>query len=76
MIKIIQRLKRANGQIEGLIRLIENNEDCEKTIIQFQAAKAALDKAFSEMLNEQLEGCLKTKKQDDIKKILNLISKK
>lgn len=76
MNKIVQRLKRANGQINGLIKLIESNEDCGKTIIQFQAAKAAVDKAFSELLNEKLESCLKKKDHEDLKTILNLISKK
>ena len=40
---VILRLKRVAGQIEGLTRMIEREEECSQIITQFQAAKAALD---------------------------------
>lgn len=70
------RLKKVNGQILGIIKMIEENQDCEKIIIQFQAAKAALDSSFSEILNNNLEQCLKKKDSKNMKNILKLISKK
>ena len=68
------RLKKISGQISGLSKMIEEGQDCEKIIIQFQAAKAALDSAFSEVLNLNLEICLKGKDSDTMAKILKLIS--
>ena len=76
MKKISIRLKRIIGQLSGIVKMIEEEQDCEKTIIQFQAAKAALDSAFSESLNMNLEKCLNKKDSKNIKNILNLISKK
>jgi len=70
------RLKKVIGQIFGIIKMIDNKEDCEKVIIQFQAAKAALSSAFSENLNSNLKSCLKKKDSKNIKNILKLISKK
>jgi DNA-binding FrmR family transcriptional regulator len=76
MQNIITRLKRVKGQIDGLVRMIEREESCEKIIVQFQAAKAALDSAFSASLNQNLAKCLKEDDSVNMEKIVKLISKK
>lgn len=48
--EMIKRLARIEGQIRGIQRLIEGDEDCEKVIQQMTAARKALDRAFFEML--------------------------
>ncbi len=70
------RLKKVAGQVFGIIKMIEEKQDCEKIIIQFQAVKAALDSAFSESLKINLENCLKKRDSKNMKNILKLISKK
>ncbi len=45
-----KRLARVEGQIRGLQKLIEQDEDCEKVLQQMTAARKALDRAFHEML--------------------------
>lgn len=72
---VIARLKRVGGQIQGLVRMIENEEGCEKVITQFQAAKAALDTTFSLVLNRNLHKCMSEQDAENIGKILKLISK-
>lgn len=74
--KIINRLKRNKGQLEALIRLLEEREECEKVLLQFQAAQSALDGAFRVFLEENLESCLADGQTDKIKKLLPLILKK
>ncbi len=76
MDKVIIRLKKVTGQVNGIIKMIEQKEDCEKIIIQFQAVQAALGGAFSEVLENTLQACLKGKNQVQMKKILQLLSKK
>lgn len=77
MNKINVRLRKIIGQLNGLIKLIDGKEDdCEKIIIQFQASKAALSSAFSEILNEHLEYCLNNKDEIQMRKIIKLIAKK
>jgi DNA-binding FrmR family transcriptional regulator len=76
MKKIVNRLRRLEGQIRGLQKLLENPEDCEKIIIQFQAAKSALDGAFSELLSTNLKQCMDGRETHKIEKILKLLSKK
>lgn len=70
------RLKKIAGQVQGLIRMIEQEEECEKVITQFQAAKAALDNTFSLVLNRNLRHCLSRQDTESVEKILKLISKK
>ncbi|MGB4342189.1 MAG: metal-sensing transcriptional repressor [Moraxellaceae bacterium] len=47
---MLKRLARVEGQIRGVQKLIDQDEDCEKIIQQMTAARKALDKAFHEML--------------------------
>ena len=43
---LVLRLKRIEGQLRGIQRLIESGEDCEKVAQQMAAARKALDKSF------------------------------
>lgn len=73
---VIVRLKKVNGQIHGLIRMLESEEECQKVVTQFQAAKAALDNTYSLVLNRNLKNCLNRQDSGNVEKILKLISKK
>ncbi|UFS56143.1 metal-sensing transcriptional repressor [Comamonadaceae bacterium M7527] len=43
---LVLRLKRVEGQLRGIQRLIETEQDCEKVAQQMAASRKALDKAF------------------------------
>ncbi|NTU68382.1 MAG: metal-sensitive transcriptional regulator [Chlorobiaceae bacterium] len=72
---VILRLKKITGQVQGLIRMIEREEECEKVVTQFQAAKAALDNTFALVLNRNLKNCLSRQDAESVEKIIKLISK-
>ena len=72
---VILRLKRVAGQIEGLTRMIERDEECSLIITQFQAAKAALDNTFSLVLQRNLKQCVNHDDSKSVEKILKLITK-
>ena len=72
---IILRLKKVNGQIQGLMRMMEDKERCDKVIVQFQAAKAALDTTYSMVLQRSLHECMSQHDDKNMDKILKLISK-
>lgn len=48
--ELISRLRRVEGQLRGVQRLIEEDADCEKVAQQLAAARKALDRSFYEML--------------------------
>ncbi len=72
---VILRLKKVAGQVEALVRMIDGGEGCDKVIIQFQAAKAALDKTYSLVLERSLKECMSHNESENVGKILKLISK-
>ena len=41
--EVTNRLKRIEGQIRGLQRMVETRRDCEAVLTQLMAARAALD---------------------------------
>ena len=42
---ILNRLRRAEGQLSGVIRMIEESRDCQDVVTQLAAVSKALDKA-------------------------------
>ena len=55
---IIKRLRRAQGQIGGVIRLIEEGRDCEDVVMQVAAVSKALDRAGFAIIATGLKQCL------------------
>lgn len=58
MTPVINRLKRAQGQIGGVIRLIEEGRDCQAIVNQLAAVNKALDKAGYAIVSTGLRECL------------------
>ncbi|OLT32017.1 hypothetical protein BJF79_36580 [Actinomadura sp. CNU-125] len=53
----LTRLKRAHGQLGGVISMVENGEDCEKVLTQLAAVSKALDRAGFKIISTGLEQC-------------------
>ena len=54
-----KRLKRVDGQIKAIDRMIEQDVPCEDIIIQINAAKTALHKIGQVVLERHLNHCVK-----------------
>lgn len=54
----LNRLRRAQGQIAGVIRMIEEGRDCEDVVTQLAAASRALDRAGFAIIATGLEQCM------------------
>ena len=52
---VMMRLRRVEGQIRGVLRMIESGSSCEEVAQQLAAARNALDRAFFEMMACSLE---------------------
>lgn len=48
--ELVLRLKRVEGQLRAVQRMIEEGNDCEPIAQQLTAARKALDKAFFELM--------------------------
>lgn len=58
--EITNRLKRIEGQIRGIIRMVEEDKGCIDILTQVTAAKAALNKAGSLIIKKYCKDCLNT----------------
>lgn len=47
---LVARLKRIEGQVRGLIAMVEARGDCEPVVQQFAATRKAMDRAFYELM--------------------------
>ena len=55
---VVARLKRAQGQIGGVVRMIEAGEDCAAVVTQLAAASKALDRAGFKIIATGMRQCL------------------
>jgi DNA-binding FrmR family transcriptional regulator len=62
---IIRRLRRAEGQIAGVIRMLEEERDCRDIVLQVAAVSRALDKAGFAIIASGLRKCLTEKEPAD-----------
>lgn len=54
----VKRLRRAQGQIAGVLRMIEEKRDCADVVTQLAAVSRALDKAGFAIIAAGLEQCM------------------
>jgi len=59
-ITLKQRLNIIQGQVDGLIKLIEKKEDCRKIVNQFYATNSGMKKATEIYLAENLSSCFRS----------------
>jgi DNA-binding FrmR family transcriptional regulator len=55
---VVKRLRRAQGQVGGLIQMIESGRDCKDVITQLAAVSRALDRAGFKLIANGLEQCV------------------
>lgn len=55
---VINRLKRIEGQVRGIARMVEDERYCIDILTQIQAVKAALQKAEEEVLKTHVGHCV------------------
>ncbi|MFI8291434.1 transcriptional regulator [Streptomyces sp. ms191] len=54
----LNRLRRAQGQLAGVIRMIEEGRDCEDVVTQLAAVSRALDRAGFSIIATGLQQCM------------------
>ncbi|HZD02351.1 MAG TPA: metal-sensitive transcriptional regulator [Actinomycetes bacterium] len=54
----IKRLRRAEGQLRGIIGMLEEGRDCTDVITQLAAVSRALDRAGFKLIASGLQQCM------------------
>jgi DNA-binding FrmR family transcriptional regulator len=58
MTPVINRIKRGRGQLDDLLRMLEEGRDCEDVVTQLAAVSRALDRAGFAIVATGLQQCL------------------
>jgi DNA-binding FrmR family transcriptional regulator len=65
--ELVMRLKRLEGQIKGIQKMLEEGRDCKEIIQQISAAKKALDRVGLSLVYTIMEMCLAREAQGHAK---------
>ena len=75
---IKNRVKRIEGQLRGILRMMEEKEDCKAVITQLSAARTALDRTIGVIVSANLVECVRNADRDTdelVKEAIDLLVK-
>lgn len=52
------RIKRIEGQLRGILRMMEENKDCKEVITQLSASRTAIDRTIGVIVSTNLVKCV------------------
>ncbi len=58
-VKVKNRMKRIEGQVRGLLKMMEEGKDCRDVVTQISAVRSALDRTSALVVSENLEKCIR-----------------
>lgn len=56
--KIENRLKRSEGQIRGVLKMLDEDKSCREVVTQLAAIRSSIDRAIGVIVAENLKECL------------------
>ena len=65
---IINRMKRAEGQMRGILAMMEDGKDCSDVVTQLSAVRSSIDRAMGIIVAENLVACVNDQEKDGISK--------
>lgn len=79
---VMNRLRRTEGQIRGIQKMIEDDKECIDIMTQLSAVRSSIDRVMGLVVAENLKACLEnpeTNPEEQAKKLeqaINMIIKK
>jgi len=81
--KALGRLRRIEGQVQGLQRMIDNDAYCVDILLQISAVQGALDQVQKLLLGRHIESCVtdalrsgsKSERQQKIEELLDVFAR-
>jgi len=81
--KALGRLRRIEGQVQGLQRMIDNEAYCVDILLQISAVQGALDQVQKLLLGRHIESCVtdalrsgsKSERQQKIEELLDVFAR-
>ncbi|GEN84829.1 hypothetical protein SLU01_31410 [Sporosarcina luteola] len=80
--KVVNRLKRIEGQIKGILRMIEEGKDCKDVVTQLSASRSAIDRTIGVIVSSNIISCMQNvdesnpmSQEEIVKEAVNLLVK-
>lgn len=80
-VKLKNRMKRIEGQVRGLLKMMDEQKDCRDVVTQMTAVRSALDRTAALIVSTNLERCIREEDEtgenaeEMIKEAVNLLVK-
>lgn len=55
---VLNRLKRIEGQVRGVLGMLEEGKDCREIVTQLTAIRTAVDRTVGAVIGDNLEQCI------------------
>lgn len=56
--KVTARMKKIEGQLKGILRMMDEEKDCKNVITQLSAVRSAVDRTIGVIVTDNLVDCL------------------
>ncbi|MGG3891450.1 metal-sensitive transcriptional regulator [Metabacillus fastidiosus] len=79
--QVKNRVKRIEGQLRGILRMMEENQDCKDVITQLSASRTAIDRTIGVIVSANLVECVQNANKNGesaeelVKQAVNLLVK-
>jgi len=77
---VLKRLRRVEGQIKGIQKMVDEEQFCGDILVQISAARAALNSAGGLIIENYMKNCIKNysegiSNEDDLDKLVDIMLK-
>lgn len=72
---IVTKLNRVKGQVEGIVKMYQDERQCVDVVRQVIAARNSLSSIARELLTDEASSCSKQRRTEDLENILKEIFK-
>lgn len=75
--KVKNRIKRSEGQLRGILKMMEEEKDCENIVTQLSAVRSSIDQIIALITINNLKQLYEQEERDEqaIDKAINLLMK-
>ena len=69
--KVKNRIKRMEGQLRGILKMMEEDKDCKDVVTQLSAVRSAVDKTIGVIVSSNLVECVRNADDVEQEKLVN-----
>lgn len=79
--KLKNRIKRLEGQLKGIMKMMDEGKDCKSVITQLSAVRSGVDRSIGLIVSQNLIDCIREAEGDEkavndsVKEAVNLFVK-